>query len=227
MRMPLLTGLLRRFTKRSARSAGDAGPKSPPDKIDRADTAERIEILARGGFETEASTRETILDEYLTPDEVGPDDRRWIEAEVARAFARKRADEAAWPPETDVDRLARAFDALDAAGIIALHRAGYTRSDGISDAVEVYHQRKEQGRASRGFVFYHGQDVEAVIVDRGLYLAFGAFDDRDETMAAIAREIVAAVEAQGLRTAWQGDVGTRILVHPIRWLKRSPSDDPD
>lgn len=199
---------------------------TPAETIDRADTAERIEILARGGFETEASTLETIQDEYLSPDEIAPDDRRWIEAEVARAFARKRADEATWPLETDFERLAIAFDALDASGIIALHGAGYTRSDGISDAAEVYHQRRERGRPSRGFVFYHGQDVEAVVADRGLYLAFGAFDDRDETMAGIAAEIVAAVEAQGLRTHWEGDVGKRILVHPIRWLKRSPSDDP-
>mgnify|MGYP005990482525 CR=1 FL=1 len=208
------------------RLLGSRRAEAPAEKIDRADTAERIEILARGGFETEASTLETILDEYLSPDEVDADDRRWIEAEVARAYARKRADEATWPLETDFDRLAVAFDALDAGGIIALHRAGYTRSDGISDAAEVCHQRRERGRASRGFVFYHGQDVEAVLVDRGLYLAFGAFDERDETMAAIAAEIVAAVEAQGLRTEWDGDVGRRILVHPIRWLKRSPSDDP-
>lgn len=199
---------------------------TPVEKIDRADTAEQIEILARGGFETEASTRETILDTYLNPDAIAPDDRRWVETEVARAFARKRADEATWPLETDFDRLAIAFDRLDAAGIIALHRAGYTRSDGISDVAEVFHRRKERRRASRGFVFYHGQDVEAVVFDQGLYLAFGSFDDRDETMAAIAAEIVAAVEAQGLRTKWEGDVGTRILVHPIQWLKRSPSDDP-
>lgn len=160
--------LLRRLlTKRPARTAGEAAPERQPEKIDRADTAERIEILARGGFETEASTLETILDEYLNPDEVDADDRRWIEAEVARAYARKRADEATWPLETDFDRLAVAFDALDAGGIIALHRAGYTRSDGISDAAEVCHQRRERGRSSRGFVFYHGQDVEAVVADRG------------------------------------------------------------
>lgn len=222
----MLSLLRRLLTKRPARTAGEAAPERQREKIDRADTAERIEILARGGFETEASTLETILDEYLNPDEVDADDRRWIEAEVARAYARKRADEATWPLETDFDRLAVAFDALDAGGIIALHRAGYTRSDGISDAAEVCHQRRERGRSSRGFVFYHGQDVEAVVADRGLYLAFGAFDDRDATMAAIAAEIVAAVEAQGLRTQWEGDVGKRILVHPIVWLKRSPSDDP-
>ncbi|ABY29314.1 DUF6891 domain-containing protein [Methylorubrum extorquens] len=219
--------ILRRLLRgRTEKAQSQAPSDSPLEAIDRADTAERIEILARGGFETEASTLETILDEYLNPDEIDPEDRRWVEAEVARAFARKRADEATWPLETDFDRLAIAFDALDASGIIALHDAGYTRSDGISDAAEIYHQRRERGRASRGFVFYHGQDVEAVVCDRGLYLAFGAFDDRDATMVAIAAEIVAAVEAQGLRTHWEGDVGTRILVHPIRWLKRSPSDDP-
>ncbi|WHQ70876.1 DUF6891 domain-containing protein [Methylorubrum extorquens] len=208
--------ILRRLLRgRTEKAQSQAPSDSPLEGIDRADTAERIEILARGGFETEASTLESILDEYLNPDEIDPEDRRWVEAEVVRAFARKRADEATWPLETDFDRLAIAFDTLDASGIIALHDAGYTRSDGISDAAEIYHQRRERGRASRGFVFYHGQDVEAVVCDHGLYLAFGAFDDRDATMAAIAAEIVAAVEAQGLRTHWEGDVGTRILVHPI------------
>ncbi|WP_147017515.1 DUF6891 domain-containing protein [Methylorubrum extorquens] len=222
----MLEILRRLFQSRRVKAQSQASSDSPLEAIDRADTAERIEILARGGFETEASTLKTILDEYLNPHEIDPEDRGWVEAEVVRAFARKRADEATWPLETDFDRLAIAFDALDASGIIALHKAGYTRSDGISDAAEIDHQRRERGRASRGFVFYHGQDVEAVVFDRGLYLAFSAFDDRDATMAAIAAEIVAAVEAQGLRTHWEGDVGTRILVHPIRWLKRSPSDDP-
>ncbi|MDV2985838.1 UNVERIFIED_CONTAM: hypothetical protein Q9R58_16120 [Methylobacteriaceae bacterium AG10] len=222
----MLSILRRLFRGRAAKAPVRTASDSPAETIDRVDTAERIAILARGGFETEASTLETILDEYLTPDAIDPDDRRWVEAEVARAFARKREEEETWPLETDFDRLAIAFDALDAGGIIALHCAGYTRSDGISDAAEVYHQRRERGRASRGFVFYHGQDVESVLADQGLYLAFGAFDERDETMAAIAAEIVAAVEAQGLRTRWEGDVGKRILVHPIRWLKRSPSDDP-
>ena len=50
----------------------------------------------------------------LNPDEIDPEDRRWVEAEVARTFARKRADEATWPLETDFDRVAIAFDALDA-----------------------------------------------------------------------------------------------------------------
>ncbi|BAU89543.1 hypothetical protein MPPM_0938 [Methylorubrum populi] len=222
----MLRILRRLLAGRRAEGRTSQPADTPAETIDRTDTAERIEVLARGGFESEASTLESIRDEYLNPDAIDPDDRRWVEAEVARAFARKRADEATWPLETDFDRLAIAFDTLDARGIIALHCAGYTRSDGISDAAEVYHQRRERGRPSRGFVFYHGQDVEAVVVDQGLYLAFGSFDDRDESMAAIAAEIVAAVEAQGLRTQWKGDVGTRILVHPIRWLKRSPADDP-
>lgn len=163
------------------------------------------------------------MEDYLNPDHLGPDDRRWVETEIEQTFARKRTEEATWPPVTDFDRLAAAFDVLAATGIVALHRAGYTRSDGISDAWEAYHQGKEEGFEARGFVFYHGQGVEAV-GDRGLYLAFGAFDERDETVRRIAGEIVSAVEAQGLGTIWEGDVDTRILVWPIEWRKRSPED---
>lgn len=122
----MLRILRRLLAGRRAKAQFRTSSDTPVEKIDRVDTAEQIEILARGGFETEASTRETILDTYLNPDAVAPDDRRWVETEVARAFAHKRADEATWPLETDFDRLAIAFDRLDAAGIIALHRAGYT-----------------------------------------------------------------------------------------------------
>lgn len=216
--------VFRRLLGGRPRAVRDAASEARVESVDRADTAARIEILAWGGFETPASTLEAILEEYLRPEAVGADDRRWIEAEVARAFAAKRDAEATWPAQTDVDRLAAAFAALEAAGIIALHRAGNTRSDGISDAAEVYHARRDQGGDARGFVFYHGQDVEAALAGYGLYLAFGSFDGRDETAAGIAAEIVAAVEAQGLRTDWDGDVDRRILVHPIRWLNRTPSD---
>ena len=80
----------------------------------------------------------------------------------------------------DHRQLAR--DQLEAAGIIALHNAGYTMSDGLDDVGEVYERRKAKGLASRGYCFYHGQDVERAIVGGGLFLAFG--DMRDEPEAA-------------------------------------------
>ncbi|RIY01432.1 DUF3168 domain-containing protein [Aureimonas flava] len=194
-----------------------------PEPLDRADVVHQIHVLARGGFHSEVSALTAVVEDYLDPDRLDPEDRRWVEAEVERAFETKRADEAVWPAITDFDRLVAAFDALTATGIVALHRAGYTRSDGISDAWEVYHQGREEGVEARGFAFYHGQDVEAV-GDGGLYLAFGAFDERDEMARRIGGEIVSAVEAQGLGTRWEGDVDTRILIWPIDWRKRSPVD---
>lgn len=215
-----MLGFLRRFFGQVQR--GNMEPSvAEPEPLDRADVTDRIRILAHGGFHSEASALTSIVEDYLGPDHLSPDDRRWIETEVGQTFARKRAEEATWPPVTDFDRLASAFDTLTANGIVALHSAGYTRSDGISDAWEAYHQGKEEGVEARGFIFYHGQDVEAV-GGRGLYLAFGAFDERDETAHRIAGDIVSAVQAEGLGTQWEGDVNTRILVWPIDWRKRSP-----
>lgn len=216
-----MLGFLNRLLRRSQGASAQA--VAEPEPLDRADVVDKIHVLARGGFHSEASALTAVVEDYLNPDRLDPDDRRWIKAEVERTFAAKRADEAAWPTVTDFDRLAAAFDALTATGIVALHRAGYTRSDGISDAWEVYHQSREEGVEARGFVFYHGQDVEAV-GDGGLYLAFGAFDERDETARRIAGEIVSAIEVEGLGTRWEGDVNTRILVWPIDWRKRSPVD---
>lgn len=203
---------------------GEAGSRVPPaEPLDRADTAGRIEVLTRAGFSTAAEVRDSIIEDYLQPDAVSEADLRWIGDEVAAAFARKRNEEAGWPAETDVDRLAAAFTALEAAGIVALHRAGYTLSDGFVEAGEAQDFFAAQGRQMRGCVFYHGQDVEGALRDERLYLAFGGFSARDEIAVEVAIEAVAALRAQGLGATWDGDLDQRILVHPLRWQKRGPA----
>lgn len=117
----------------------------------------------------------------------------------------------------------RAPSTLEASGILALHCPGNTRSEGVTEAYELHRQRQDAGEQSRGFVFYHAQDVDKAVDGGGIYLAFGAFTEEAGVPLTVARETVATVERNGLRPEWNGDAHTRILV-PLDWQKRSPVD---
>jgi hypothetical protein len=62
--------------------------------------------------------------------------------------------------------------------------------------------------AKNKFVFYHKQDAESFdkngMLSDGMYLTHGQGGD--------GMEIVAALNSNGLKTSWNGDMGIRILV---------------
>jgi len=195
----------------------------PATTLDRSDTARQIHLLVWGGFETPDSIVEIISEEYLSPEELNEADRKWIATEAERMFAEKLQQQVTWPAETDWDRLDAAFQELDRNGIIAMHHAGNTQSDGLSDTMEEYDARKEGGANPTGYVFYHGQDVDGALEGQLLYLAFGAFDDTEATATNVAKQIVDTIESKGLKASWNGDLDQRIVIQPIEWRKRSPA----
>ena len=82
-----------------------------------------------------------IFDEYdLDMDE--------IEAAIDEEIRQKRLEEANWPEQTDCDKLDYVFQELNRIGIIALHNAGYTLSQGLEDVVEIYHRNGEKNQAA-------------------------------------------------------------------------------
>ncbi|MEB2842856.1 hypothetical protein GAO09_28050 [Rhizobiales bacterium RZME27] len=206
------------FTASTAQAVHAAEP------MDRHDTGLAIRNLVWAGFETQADIEVIISEEYLDPADLNATDRQWIRKETAGLFEEKRDEEKTWPKETDVDRLEAAFEQLGKVDIIALHNAGNTRSDGRSDAEDEYHARKEAGRSSRGWLFYHAQDVDGALSGGELHIAFGAFEDADNMAPVIAREAMAVLGQHGLKAEWDGDVGQRIRVAPFLWRKRSPAE---
>ncbi|MBE9608140.1 DUF6891 domain-containing protein [Chitinilyticum piscinae] len=158
-----------------------------------------------------------MLDDLLDDEGIADADsyHGWLDSELQR----KQQDEAGWPAITDCDRLDAAFAELEMAGICCLHNAGYTMSDGCSDAFE----RMDEAGAGRyrGFCFYHGQDVERALDAGGLMLAFGDTDDSPERSAVIAGEIVTAMQRAGLAADWNGSVDTRISLPQFCWQRRS------
>ncbi|TXH68561.1 MAG: hypothetical protein E6Q88_09845 [Lysobacteraceae bacterium] len=153
-----------------------------------------------------------------------PLDTAWLRDELKAEFEKKRRDETSWPTTTDNDRLERAFAALEAHGIIALHNAGYTQQDGMSDVSERSHgARIRDARKSQiitGWCFYTGQDIKTALDSHGLWIAFGDFDgDRDRALS-VARTIKRVLEHEGLRVEWNGEPGQRLRISPFDWRKR-------
>ncbi|MFC7105014.1 DUF6891 domain-containing protein [Nonomuraea rubra] len=88
---------------------------------------------------------------------------------VAEEFAGHLAAQAGWPAVTDNDRLSLAMGELAMAGIVAREHYTCCMSCGIAEM-----GREISGLSGvRGYVFYHGQDVERAVAGGGVYLAFG------------------------------------------------------
>jgi hypothetical protein len=157
---------------------------------------------------------DSMIDDILEEDA----DEAMLRKAVAPEFDKKAAAEASWPDTTDCDRLDEAFENLNSRGIIALHNAGYTMSDGASDVSEVLHQRGRKG--IRGYCFYHGQDVERAVEGAGPMIAFGDLDDDKTRKVEIGRLVKQALQEAGFAVDWNGDPETRLSIPGINWKRR-------
>jgi hypothetical protein len=188
------------------------------DEETREHLLHNLSVAVRSGFGTASEVLEQV--EQLVEDELGesdPDLVAELEAEARRLLAAQDAEERTWTAPSINDAIERAFAELNQNGIVALENAGYTQSDGWSDANEAADERDPP---PRGAVFYHGQDLERGVEGDGLYLTFGAYDDTDQTSLAVAREVCATLARHGVETAWDGSLKQRIAIPPFPWRKR-------
>ncbi len=145
-------------------------------------------------------------------------DEAFLRSAVASEFEKKAAAERAWPDETDCDRLDRAFETLNSSGIIALHNAGYTMSDGLGDVGQAVDER---GRSHvKGYCFYHGQDVERAVAGGGLMLAFGDLDDDKAKKTEIGKLVKETLESSRFTVEWNGNPETRLSIPGFDWKRR-------
>lgn len=186
------------------------------------EVADEIGLLVKSGFFNKEETLEQIQD-MLYDD---PLDEAWIKQEIDKQYEQRLAEQNTWPKETDFDRLTQVFDHLNTSGIIALHRAGITRQDGESDTKDLHDELTLKGIKTRGYCFYHTQDMDRVIDgDNRLFLAFGDFEESDEQGTAIGKEIISALHKKGFKTNWNGSIETRIEVIDMNWQKRFGNDN--
>ena len=175
-----------------------------------------ITSMVWSGFYT-ADDVDVMIDDLLEEDA----DEELLRAAVEPEFARKAEAEKTWPAVTDCDRLDQAFAALDARGIIALHNAGLTMSDGLTEVFEVQERRgRDRGK---GYCFYHGQDLDRAVAGAGLLIAFGAVDDNEVDNTEIGRTVRDVLRSFGLTVEWNGTPTSRLNLFPLDWKRRGPA----
>lgn len=156
-----------------------------------------------------------MIDDILEDDA----DEEMLRAAVAPEFAKKRQAENQWPKVTDCDRLDSAFRALDKRGILGLHNAGYTMSEGHTDAFEML-ARQPKGRYF-GYCFYHGQDVDRAVDGAGLMLAFDHVEGDVPDKLRVGVTVREELEKVGFSLDWDGTVKRRIDIPSFDWKRRS------
>lgn len=171
-----------------------------------------IRVWIWSGFYSPESVQHLISD-LLENDA----DEEMLRAAVEPEFAKKAEAEEYWPAVTDCDRLIDAFMTIHALHIIALHNAGYTMSDGLSDVGDEY---ERYSRIQIGYCFYHFQDVERAIDGGGLSIAYGSFEEDPEETVAIGRQVADVLRDNRFKVEWDGDPKVRLTIPDFDWKRR-------
>jgi hypothetical protein len=189
------------------------------------ETIHEIRSIVRGGFEERARIIEIFREEMYAPGELNEQE---IEFAVDEEIKAHEAEKSTWPTTTDCDRLDAAFVQLNEAGIISLHNAGYTQSDGYDDFKTAL-SSVPNPECVIGYCFYHGQDLERAVAGQGLFLAFGPTNPREEETngTEVGQRIAKRLIEAGLRIEWNGAFNSRIQIHPFDWKRRElpPTND--
>lgn len=143
-----------------------------------------------------------------------------LRALVAEEFARKAEAEKSWPEVTDVDRLAAALERLNDQGIVAIHNAGWDKSEGFHRCLDTYRSAGSPQELF-GICYYTSQDINSAIDGKGIYLGYSSTRAEDEETDALktAELICAEVKTAGLNVEWCGDTNSRIKVD-LKWQLR-------
>lgn len=182
------------------------------------ETLVEISTFVRAGLYDRERIFEILLGDMYDPGDLDPEE---VEIALDAAIAAHEADKQTWPAVTDCDRLDAAFTSLRTFGIIALHNAGLTQSDGYSDFQEALAEAPDKSRIE-GYCFYSWQDLELAVAGDGLYLAFGPTNPREEVARgpAVGNIVASALRDAGLEVDWDGSFGTRIHLPRIDWKRR-------
>jgi hypothetical protein len=183
------------------------------DEDERKQLEQRIREVLVGGYVSREELAE-LAEEYLVTEDRRPVTQAQAQALADRMWLERVAEQATWHGETDPERLTRAFAALEEAGIRARENFTCCRTCGQAEIVD------EAGPDARGFVYFHAQCTDSVAAGQSLNLLYGGFDGSAETTKAVGDEVVAALEAVGLRAQWDRDPSRAIDVISMDWRRR-------
>jgi hypothetical protein len=177
-----------------------------------------VESRVAAGFDPPERIVQCAVDMYSDdqPEEALRPVAQRVTDDAVHRFQRAQAS---WPAVTDCDRLDHAFQELESIGIVSRQNFSDCGTCGAAEIVDEIQATKKRGKPVRGYTFYHEQDTESAVSGSGLYLNYGAVEDGERAALEIAREIVAALNRQGLKTKWDGTWEQRIRVN-LDWKRR-------
>lgn len=117
-------------------------------------------------------------------------------------------------------KLDAAFRNLAKQGIVALHYAGYTQSEGFEECNEIASELHEKKENVIGCCFYSEQDLGHILHGDStlLYLSFGNYFDKP-TAEEVGQMIVKELEKSGFHVQWDGTSAKKIAIEDLKWDK--------
>jgi hypothetical protein len=156
--------------------------------------------------------------------------------ELERAETQLASEKAAWPKETDCDRLDRVEAALRERGILLWQVSpccDTCSSSEVTERIEVIESRHPGfGERIRGYSFFIDQNMPERLAENcelTVFLAYGSFSadgaevpaaDYEKASLGIAREICECLRHEGFEPDWDGDFARKIGVSLI-WQRRA------
>ena len=186
-----------------------------------------ISLRVRAGFDPISEIAEDCAQSIADLDEIDIEFLRpHANRILAHVISRQREAQKSWLLVTDFDRLQRAFDKLEATGIVCRHNFSCCGTCAAAEIWDEIDAERQAGRDVRGCAHYHVQDTESAVEGFGLYFSYGSVIEGDDEQEAVGREIEAAMQREGLETRWNGSVRQRIHVK-MDWKRRLPPPNPD
>jgi hypothetical protein len=185
--------------------------------------ADHIRSLVAAGYDD----RQTVIDQvndYVTDESDDDALIARVPEMVDQAISAQLIAQNSWPETTDCDLLDAAFAKLERSGIVARQNFACCQNCGFAEIGAEIEDVIETGIVVRGMTFFHQQDTESAVAGHGVYLSYGAWQDQCDA-ALIAREVVATLNREGLKTKWDGTTAQRIEVL-LNWQRRFPGEEP-
>ena len=170
-----------------------------------------IDLLIKSGFFSEDEIFEIIEDEFIDED-VDLD----LSYRIGERFSQlteglKTSD--------DFIRLDSSFKQLTQKNIICIHNAGFDIEEGIQDSFELHTHIINNKLEVEGFCFYSFEDIETVIYENNLNIAFGDFELDEAKALEIGKIIAGCLKENGFSVRWNETVDEQIVIDDFEWKK--------
>ena len=181
-----------------------------PELID--EISYEIQLLIKSGFYSEDEILEIIDDEFI--EENVPMDlisKLYLENKEKIGEINEDSD--------DFTSLKNAFLDLTRENIISIHNAGYDIEEGIQDSFELFTHLRNNKYSPEGFCFYSFEDIENVLEENVLAIAFGDFEYDEKKGLEIAKRVESVLKSYDFDIRWDESVDERIEIKNFNWKK--------